>query len=110
MRERAADEFLRRRESGKEGTRERERERKRKEKRASEKTDNPKRYALLNQGVFVAVLAAHPCRHGCNVPGAGGVVAATCTHTTTSTGCAIRAIRQIRHNRVHKSDKSDKSD
>ena len=37
---------------------------------------------------------------GCDV-GAGGVVAATCNHTTTGTGCAFRAIRQIRHNRVN---------
>ena len=37
---------------------------------------------------------------GCNV-GAGGVVAATCTHITAGTGCAFRAIRQIRHNRAN---------
>ena len=60
-------------------------------------------YMVINQGAFVGGRATRmpmSKSSGCDV-GAGGVVAATCNHTTTGTGCAFRAIRQIRHNRVN---------
>ena len=60
------------------------------------------RYVPPGQGVFCGSAARTPVPKcsGCIV-GADGVVAATCAHTTTCTGCALRATRQTRHNKAN---------